>query len=243
MLAVELGAIARAEDKTQESSTQSGSTQQESPPTVTFEPPPGQDAPETTTAGGKRIRPLCPGDSVATGIPLIPLAPANRFGLTIASHPTIFVYVPATSARVAEFHIKNTNDETVYRDTIALPRQPQLLSITLPPTVEALEPGRDYRWTFSLMCDPSNRQQDRSVAAWIHRIRLSPDRTARLEEVEPERRALVYARSGIWYDALERLITQADRAQSPEFQAARLELLQSAGLGFLAQERPQTIPR
>lgn len=207
-----------------------------------FEPPPGQGAPETTTAGGKRIKPFCPGDRVASDIPLIPLTPASHFGLTTASHPTVFVYVPATSAQTAEFQIFNTNNETIYRDAIALPSRSQLLRIALPPTAQALEPDRDYRWSFTLICDPSDRQRDRVVAAWIHRIQLNPDQSARLDAVSPEQRALIYAQSGIWYDALDRL-TQRRSGQSLELQAAWQKLLQSAGLGFLAEEQPQAISK
>ncbi|MEP0910980.1 DUF928 domain-containing protein [Leptolyngbya sp. GB1-A1] len=199
--------------------------------------PPDRGLPGRREGGGTR------GGCALTQPTLTALIPSQNFGLTVQEHPTFFWYVPQTNATTAEFVLMDGN-QTVYETTIALPKTPGILQVSLPidGTVPPLTIGKDYQWYFSIICNADDRSGDLLTRGWVQRQALTPDLAAKLAQVPVVDRSTAYAAAGIWYDAIA---TLADLKQSPssaETQPSQLlkerwnTLLESVGLEAFADQ-------
>jgi hypothetical protein len=68
-----------------------------------------------------------------------------------------------------------------------------------------LAPGVDSRWFVAVVRDPERRSQDLVSGAAIRFTPPAPELGARLSSAPPASVAHVYAESGLWYDAFDRL--------------------------------------
>jgi hypothetical protein len=135
---------------------------------------------------------------------------------TVAERPTFFIHVSQTSAQEAEFILKKkigedkygnpVYDEDKYIDqTVALPKNPGIVSISLPADAEALEVGQSYYWAFQVICDPNERMKDVVVEGAVQRIQLDSTLANQLKRAVPRDRPALYADAGIWTDAVSTL--------------------------------------
>jgi len=167
-------------------------------------------------------------------------APMDVWGLTTAEHPTFWFYVPYTKDVAnlsAEFVLQDSEENDVYRQAIALPPKPGVMSVPLPSTVAPLEVNKTYRWHFKVHC---NQQQTASspvqVEGDIQRVSLQPSVAQQLAAAtDPREKIAIYAASGIWYDSLNmlaqlRLANPKDVSLATDWQS----LLQSIKLQQLA---------
>jgi hypothetical protein len=179
--------------------------------------PPDRGLPGRREGGGTR------GGCALTQPTLTALIPSQNFGATVQEHPTFFWYVPQTNATTAEFVLMDGN-QTVYETTIALPKTPGILRLSLPTdgTVPPLMIGKDYQWYFSIICNADDRSGDLLTRGWVQRQALTPDLAAKLAQVPVAERSTVYAEAGIWYDAIA---TLADLRQQPGSIGAQNQLL------------------
>jgi hypothetical protein len=166
---------------------------------------------------------------------------------TVAERPTFFIHVSQTSAQEAEFILKkkigeDNNGQPVYDEdkfvdqTVALPKNPGIVSISLPADAAALEVGSSYYWTFQVICEPTDRTKDVTVDGAVQRIELDSSLANKLQQAEPRDRPGIYAEAEIWTDALS---TLADlRKANPNDQQLQDDwnnLLSSVGLDKVAQ--------
>ncbi|MBE9042050.1 DUF928 domain-containing protein [Oscillatoriales cyanobacterium LEGE 11467] len=203
-------------------------------PIIHFEPANDDSADRDGDSLGGASRPAtqkCQQDT-AYPLPMTPLLPDSSRGLTVATHPTFFVYIPPTSAPKAYFIIKDTtNDLEVYQTMLPLTQTAGVIGIELPDSAPPLEVGKTYRWFVGLLCQPS--QTDLPIVEGnIERIELDSELTvnASLEE-----QAVSYGASGIWYDTIERVVQL--RQQQPDNEMLSRtwwELLDSVGLAEIA---------
>ena len=195
--------------------------------------PPNQDAPGSTVGGASRGWGICitePNDN------LVALMPPSNLGLTLDTHPTIWLYVPATSADTLELVFSRDDGSEVLRKTVAMPQQPGIVSYPLDESdLPALEIGKDYHWYASILCSNTDRSGNAIVDGWVKRIddsTLGQKLARAAAETHPE----LYAEAGIWYETLETLAhlrrTQPDNA---EVKSSWQQLLQSAGLEMLEE--------
>ena len=137
-------------------------------------------------------------------------------GLTTSEKPRFLFYVPYTQNLEnsnAEFSLQDSEGTDVYRKEISLPQQPGVISISLPNTVESLKPERSYRWYFKVRCKQERGNLPIYVEGDIQRISLNSRLKQELKAaVEPRQKIAVYAKEGIWFDALNML---AQIRQSP----------------------------
>lgn len=205
-----------------------------------YKPPKGLGAPETVgggTRGGK-----CEQDQ-QTSTPLLTslmpdLTPGTaEVGVTISEAPEIFVYIPETSARMAEFVLKDENETDIYRsENIPISGQQSILSVKLPADKIKLEKGKNYHWYFSVICNPDNRRKDIFVEGWTQHTEMSSDVASQLEKAATLERAKLYAEAGIWHEAVATLAEL--RRQTPDDPVLVQEwktLLESAGLKQIAE--------
>lgn len=176
---------------------------------------------------------------VDKGEPLTPLTPAKNPQLTTVAHPTFFIYVPQNSAQALEFALQdNTSHQELYKTTIKPSKQAGVVSVSFPANSNApsLENGKEYTWSFSVVCDPQNRDQDLEVTGSIERIQTDPNLVIQLQKAQPRERAALYATSGIWQDTLTSIAEiRRSHPNDPSVKMDWEDLLKSVGLEKISQ--------
>ncbi len=140
----------------------------------------------------------------------MPLTPTDGFSATTSSTPTFFWYVPPTIARTAEFSLLDGKDKPLYKTTFNLTSEGGIVGFTLPESVTSsmVEPGKDYYWQFSVLCDPNQPSKNPFVEGVVQRVQPDSTLLAQLQSASPRERATIYATSGIWQDAIATLAQQ-----------------------------------
>lgn len=152
--------------------------------------------------------------------PLTSLAGTNHLKLTTRDRPTFWVYLPYTQAEAAygEFSLQN-GDNDIYRTRFQLPTKPGIVSVNLPSTVAPLEVGKQYRWYLDINCSALASPDDLSTPACltgiVERVYFANNFLQELNIAsKPINRIAIYAKHGIWYDAVTELAQL--RLQQPE---------------------------
>jgi hypothetical protein len=190
--------------------------------------PPLRGAPATRVGGGTR--------SVgARPVTLHVLAP-NETGLTTRERPTVYWYISEALTSPVELTI--TISEPLKHAT------PPALEITLQPPIAkgvhalrlgdhgiTLKPGVEYQWYVAVVGNPSQRSADVVAGGAIQRVANTDAVQRRLDGVPEQRRAAVYAESGIWYDAIDDLSRQISaNPADAKLRQQRATLLEQVGL-------------
>ncbi|NEP62595.1 MAG: DUF928 domain-containing protein [Symploca sp. SIO2G7] len=191
-----------------------------------------QGAPPRTRGAGSRGG--CPSEFVEApedAMPMTAVMPKNNVGTTVAPNPTVYVYVPQTKDKEAEFRVIDPQaEEIVHQTTFKLPNETAIVKLNLPKTVE-LKTNTNYHWEFYIICEPGNREQDQWVEGWLERTSLSSDTEAKLQVTkQPLKQAKLYADAGVWHETLSIHIEQRD-----SYPDEWVNLLKSVGLGGIAQ--------
>jgi hypothetical protein len=160
-------------------------------------------------------------------------------GTTVSANPTLFWYVPETEAKFAQLVVYDNPDKKneIYQTTLALNGTPGVVKLSLPATV-ALEPGKEYRWHFGLICNREDRSQDKFVEGVIERTELSSEQKTKLAQAtEPLKQAEVYAGATVWQETLTILAQlRHDRPNDSDITEAWEELLKSVQLKDIATQ-------
>lgn len=174
---------------------------------ISFKSPPNDGEPKQTATTGTRGK--CYQDRGQRDRILTPLLPATQQGLTVAERPTFFVYVPATSAKMGEFVLVDKTDKTkpreIYYKTLPLSGISGIIRVNLPTEQAPLEIGKDYQWSFTLLCNPDEGSEAISVYGWVKRTVPNSTIIKALRNGTPLERAALYAEYGIWQDLLKTL--------------------------------------
>ena len=214
-----------------------------------YQPPINIGAPGRVQGGGTRgPDSSCP----IPGKPLKALIPSNRFGATVAAHPSFFVYMPAlwpqTSARV-EFVLEDMEGNYIYKSAFKTSGTPGIVTINLPNQggLSPLQVGKDYKWSYSIICQPDELLRERSrdivVEGWVRRVELNSTLKTQLMQASPQRQAELYAEAEIWHDALATLVQlRRNNPNDPVVAAEWAKLLSAAGLDELTKEALVPIP-
>lgn len=171
---------------------------------VIFQPPTDEKADDSRGGASRPSAIKCRGDR-ASDVALTALIPHSNQGLTVASHPTFFVYVPPTSAPQIYFSLKDENNLGIYQTMLPISGQEGVISISLPTDQPALEIGQTYSWSVGLVCQPTQTDMP-WVKGTVQRVETEASIAASQPGANPTiYRAVLYARSGIWYDTLTTL--------------------------------------
>lgn len=208
-----------------------------------FEPP-VRGAPRSTLAGGSR------GCTIASAEdPVVALIPQDHLALTTSATPTLFWHIPQTVAQSAQqlvFKLKDSNDgATFYQTTLPLPARSEIISLNLSnePNAKPLKVGEMYHWYLVAVCDPEDPSANTFVDGWIEHIdaanipvQANSTLEASLQGASLPQQFSLYAKTGIWHDALE---TLARIRHSQPHDAIVLsswsQLLNSVGLNQISQ--------
>lgn len=153
------------------------------------------------------------------------------WGITTASRPIFWFYVPYSSKLEAEFVLQDEAEQTVYQTPVTLSGTPGLVSLSLPSKAAPLEIGKRYHWYFNIYCQP--QQPPVFVDGWIKREELNPALKSQLEKATQKKRVALYAANGIWYDALS---ASAELRRINPKDTNWVALLRAAGLDDIALE-------
>lgn len=131
------------------------------------------------------------------------LVPNDHLPLTVSARPTFFWYVSDTKLLVRFTLVEPGVADPIVDRTFKVKRS-GIVPFELPSDVPGLVLGKEYRWTVSLVCNKERPSENTYADSSIKRIAITPELAQTLAEAgqEPQKRSLVYARSGIWYDAL-----------------------------------------
>ena len=218
------------------------SDQRLSPNWGNYRPPSNLDRPTGREGGGSRGP--CIGETSNLIQNPIALVPVNGFGTTVAARPTFFVYVPTIKSGVTpqmQFVLRTADDRLVYRTTFSTIPSPGIVSFSLPERANSpsLELGKTYKWAVTLVCNPNDddRSDSQLAAGSIQRI-APPSRMASelAQTTSPQDMVAVYAKYGIWYDALGAIANLRRSADNPALQNDWLALLTSVELEKIANQ-------
>ena len=203
--------------------------------------PKRKQRPATVSKGGGN-RDLCP-DTSEKLIAIVPFAEKTEVPYveqTISAHPTFRFYIPYTPTLglKAEFLLKDVEENLVYKNKFALKATPGIVNLTLPKREYDLKVGEQYRWVFSIICNPANRSADNTVNGWIKRTSTSevlPKNPATASEKE---RLRLYADSFLWFDMIDTLLSlKRTYPKEAEFKTTWEVLLRKIGLSDEAISR------
>jgi len=201
--------------------------------------PPARAAPAVRVGGGTR--------AASPELPkLLALTPPHE-GFTVSGSPTLYWYLSAASPVPVEFVLTHPGrDDPVLELTLPVPVEPGIHAVALADHGVVLEPETQYRWFVSLVPDPSRRSSDVVSGGAVRRIEPGERLQAELREGGAARAGHVYAKNGLFYDALTSFSGWIDRApDEPRLRELRAALLAQVGLGeaagdarSAAEERP-----
>jgi len=209
--------------------------------------PPGSSRPNNTEGGATRGEPDASDSCTEGNQRPIALVPYSGMGYTIAEYPTIFWYMPSTSASAVEFVLTDANNREIYRTKYSLVNSdgsisstPSIRSLTLP-TAANLSPlkiNQEYQWQLALMCDPGgDRGADIVISGAIKRVKPDPLLALRFSRATPQERLTLYADARLWYETLGTLVDlRREQPNDPNLAAAWKKLLDSVKIDKISQD-------
>ncbi|WP_407900394.1 DUF928 domain-containing protein [Scytonema sp. NUACC26] len=162
-------------------------------------------------------------------------------GLTVAEYPTFWFYVPYApkDVRAVKFMLLDENNNSVTKEPIpiTLSGTPGVISFSFPQKEKPLLVGKYYHWYLLIDCNPASRSADINIQGLVQRVEPNSDLMRRLETATPQERIALYARSGIWHEAIA-LLGELRRTKPQDAALASdwVNLLRSVELENIATE-------
>jgi hypothetical protein len=173
-------------------------------------------------------------------MPLTVLASRNYVGRTSSQHPTFAWFVPPDSAsKPMQFTIYEWVPGRRPKEVRQMSLQSSPGIMTLSPFSDSepgLQPRKEYLWQVVIHCDPDNPSGDLVSQASIEVVEIPAAVQRELNTaVNSAEKANIYAKAGLWYNALGEALKLAE--------PSRLGEVGSTLLNDLAQsEAPKTTP-
>jgi hypothetical protein len=188
---------------------------------VSFNPPP---PPRDRGAPGNRGEGASRGECLFNNLPLTALVPSYEqslsmqkgetnavtqvWGLTSLEKPSFWFYIPYNQSwiRAIEFVLQRDHNTTIYRTNVSIPSKSGIIGVSLEESPASLEINKRYRWFLKVRVACNSKQTTLDyVEGWVERVNLDIALRERLKQATPQQQAVIYAREGIWYDALTSL--------------------------------------
>ena len=168
----------------------------------------------------------------------------ERTGKTLDAQPTLYWFVSQPLSNAEFIFILDKvplTDNTEFSEPIiktnfklSVPAGIQTLPFTkvLPADKSdfQLETGTEYRWTLLLTCHADYPSLDIKSTGTIKRIEPSAGLLAKIQQSSPEELPYLYAKEGLWYNALYELIKQIGNPSNNASRKALADLLKQGGL-------------
>ena len=150
------------------------------------------------------------------GVTLETLVP-EQTALTTQAQPSLYWYQSKTTDAECEV--------TLTQPKVAKPLLSLKTGKATPPGIHAirlskfnveLKPNVVYQWSVAVIVDPTSRSGDIYARGVIKRIDPSPELAAKLAAAADADKPAIYAENGIWYDALQSISDQIDKAPTDQ---------------------------
>lgn len=199
--------------------------------------PPDRGAPQSTRGTGSR------GCDQSIPVSLNLLVPSDHVGYTATGRPTFSWYVSDPVDVPMEFTLVERGvAEPIFVQQMQV-KTSKFVHLQMPENLPELLPGRQYRWSVTLICNPARRSEDIFAQAWIEPMPMAAELLNQLATIEvPRDRARFYAREGFWYDALTEIAKAHEN--NPNDRAIAIDmisLLEQGGLNQIANEERQRL--
>jgi hypothetical protein len=176
-----------------------------------------EDFPQGSRPGGTRGG--CPAAPQAFQILLF----QQQEGFLVSGQPRFFWYMSASTPVLARFVLLDVEESQILFEQLIKAPKAGFLQATLPANRELL-PGRKYRWSVTLVCNPSRPSENLVAQGQVQRVPVPADLARQLAGVSSDRQqAQIYAQHGFWYEALAAIV--AARNAHPQDLAIREEML------------------
>ncbi|MBD2017245.1 DUF928 domain-containing protein [Microcoleus sp. FACHB-53] len=216
--------------------------------------PPRRGIPVNRQGGATRGNPcIQPPEATVTA-----LVPDSGVGATAAPYPTVFWYMPKSSASEVELLVRDTKEQDIYSVKYTLAKSsdgwvvgsPGIMSFSLPASANfsPLQMDQGYHWMLRVICPPdpsglSDSSNDILADGGIVRVRPDPTLAQRIQQATPKDRVALYANAGLWYETVASLVElRRDRPNDNELAQAWNKLLNSVKLDNTFKKLP-TSPR
>lgn len=158
------------------------------------------------------------------------IVPNDHIPLTVSASPTFLWYLSAVPQTPITFTLVDPAQvEPVLEEQISNP-QKGINKLTVPQSTELI-PGKQYLWSISIDCSKFHPSENLYASAWIERVSVPPKLKQELGTVKGRQRAMVYANSGIWYDATAEVYQGSLPSGKGEFTLSDFyQLLEQVGL-------------
>lgn len=201
---------------------------------VSFKPPPNNRQPRKTAGAGSRQESECFSQTPLSSPPLMALVPTDNHGLTVAAHPSFFIYLPSTTAKHLILSIRENGTQHLSRTDLSINQTSGIIQIKPTENSPPLEVGKTYQWSMVIVCGEKPSPNDPSVSSWIQRIDIP---LTQLDHKTALQKAFWYGEQGIWYDTLLAL-AQAQQVlpNPPKITSIWTNFLTSVGLDAIANQ-------
>lgn len=188
--------------------------------------PPYRGTPRRTQGTGSR------GGDPSESLRLKLLVPNDHTGQTLSGHPTFFWYISELPTEPMEFSLVESGVAQPIFVQQLKPQQAGIIRMDMPKNLPELIPGKEYRWSVTLVDNGNQRTNDTFAQSWIKRVPETPGLQQQLAAAKSDRdRASIYAKAGLWYDALNTLVkAQVANSTDLSIHEELLSLLARAGL-------------
>jgi len=196
---------------------------------VKFRPSGTGTAASVRVTGGSRGS----GDSAVT---LDVLAP-DEIGVTTQEQPSLYWFQSKPAQAKFELTLLEENKpKPIVQVMVERSTKAGIQRLKLSDQKAKLALGVEYQWVVALITDPDNRSKDLVASVVIKRIEPSADLKEKVNKASAAALPNVYAKAGIWYDALTALSDQIDaQPDNKALRQTRADLLQQVGLKAAAQ--------
>lgn len=158
--------------------------------------PPGPPSSQRTQGSGSRG-----GCSGYTNTKFRLLAPNDHVAVTVSDPPSVFAYVSQGDVPFTITLVEPGIPHPLYEKNLKSTRS-GILKIELPKEKPLkMKQGHQYRWTLSLLCNKRRFSENPYAQVNFKYVNSSPALQRELKS-NWNKRAQIYARAGIWYDAL-----------------------------------------
>jgi Domain of Unknown Function (DUF928) len=173
---------------------------------------------------------------------LVPLTKSDKsnngnilWGLTVSERPEFWFSLPRslTTKDAIEFVLANSQGKAIYKTKLNSLRTPQgIVSFPIPENIPPLQIGQSYNWSFSVYCDfQTIEDKPGNVQGSIQRIAVNTPLKNQLATAKnPVEQATIYAKNGIWFDALTTLGVNLRKQKTKDISSAWMELLRQINL-------------
>ncbi|MDR4505446.1 MAG: DUF928 domain-containing protein [Candidatus Scalindua sp.] len=164
------------------------------------------------------------------------LAP-NHVGLTVKEQPSLYWHLSNPMNNRIEFSItQNQIIQPLFKTHLKVRTQTGIQTIRLADYGIRLLPGKQYQWYIKSLQETGNSTKENIAGGMIEHIEPDQALFAQLEKAEASEAPAIYAKAGIWYDAIETVSNLIDTSPNSEnFSRQYSSLLTEVGLLKVAE--------